>query len=305
MLSSTRQRNEALRAQQSAAQLSLYSNIALVMLKVFAGLASHAISILAEGVQSGLDVFASLMILWTVQAAALPPDRSHPYGHGKMENLVSLAQIILIVLSAFYIGGAAWERWLDPKMPHVGWGSLALVISLGVNFVVSRRLQSVAKATESAAIATEAAHLRSDMLSCAGVLGGLAIAWVFKEPRLDPLIAAVMAIIVIVSAIHMGRQTLRPLLDEKLPGEEEAQIKAVLDADRRVLGYHRLRTRQAGSHRLMDVHLLLDDELSFVQSHAIVEEVEDEIRKVLPNLDIIVHAEPYEEETRHQELEHK
>ena len=102
-----------------------------------------------------------------------------------------------------------------------------------------------------------------------------------------------MAFVVIGSSLKLARETVRPLLDEKLPGEEEDQIIAVLNADPRVLSYHRLRTRQAGSYRLMDVHLLLDDNLSFLQSHAIVEEVEDAIRLVLPNLDIIVHAEPF------------
>ena len=83
-------RADAMRQQRNAARVSLASNIVLVLIKVAAGLASGAISVLAEGVQSGLDVLASLMILWTVQRVALPPDDKHPYGHGKMESLASL-----------------------------------------------------------------------------------------------------------------------------------------------------------------------------------------------------------------------
>jgi len=290
--------------QQNAARLSLASNIVLVIIKVAAGLASGAISVLAEGVQSGLDVLASLMILWTVQRAGRPPDPAHPYGHGKLENLASLAQTILIGGSAFYILGAAWSRWNSPELPELGLGTAALLLAIITNFFVSRHLKKVAVETGSHAIAAEATHLRSDMLSCAGVLLGLGAVWIFKEPRLDPLIAAVMAVVVIISAIRLGHNTVRPLLDEKLPGEEEAQIRAVLDADTRILSYHRLRTRQAGSHRLMDVHIQLDDALSFPQAHAISEDIEDAIRKVLPNLDIIVHAEPFEEEMRHQEEAH-
>ena len=297
-------RADFVRLQQNAARLSLGSNIALVIIKVAAGLASGAISVLAEGVQSGLDVLASLMILWTVQRASQPADPSHPYGHGKMENLASLAQTLLIGGSAFYILGVAWSRWNSPELPELGLGTLALSAAIVCNFFVSRHLKKVANETGSQAIAAEATHLRGDMISCAGVLLGLGAVWIFKEPRLDPLIAAIMAIVVIVSAIRLGHDTVRPLLDEKLPGEEEAQIRAVLDADMRVLSYHRLRTRQAGSHRLMDVHIQLDDELTFPQSHAITEDIEDEIRKVLPNLDIIVHAEPFEEEMRHQEEAH-
>jgi cation diffusion facilitator family transporter len=294
----------ALQKQRGAARLSLASNIVLVLVKVAAGVASGAISVLAEGVQSGLDVLASLMILWTVQRAASPPDRAHPYGHGKMESLASLIQIVLICGSAFYILLAAWQRLQSPAMPRLDWGALALSLAIVVNFFVSRHLKTVARETGSQAIAAEAVHLQSDMISCAGVLLGLGAVWLTQEPRLDPIIAGLMAFVVIGSSFKLARETMRPLLDEKLPGEEEAQIIAVLEADPRVLGYHRLRTRQAGSYRLMDVHLLLDDDLSFRQSHAIVEEIEDAIRRVLPNLDIIVHAEPFEEEMRHQEEAH-
>lgn len=297
--------DHALRRQQNAARLSLGSNILLVVLKVGAGLASGSISVLAEGVQSSLDVLASLMILWTVRTAATPPDRAHPYGHGKVESLASLTQMILISGSAVYIMSEAWHRLQNPSMPELGWGVAVLTFSLVVNSFVSAYLQKVARSTNSSAIAAEATHLRSDMLSCAGVLFGLGAVAIFRQPLLDPIIAAVMAIVVIFSAMKLGRETLRPLLDERLPGEEEEAIRTVLEADERVLGYHRLRTRQAGSHRMMDVHIQLDDNLSFRESHDITEDIEDAIRKVLPNLDAIVHAEPFEEEARHQEEVHR
>jgi cation diffusion facilitator family transporter len=294
----------AMRIQQNAARVSLVSNIVLVLLKVGAGLATGAISVLSEGVQSGLDVIASLMILVTVRQAALPPDPSHPYGHGKMENLASLAQTILIGGSALYILHEAWQRWNAPVMPQIGIGAVVLAFAITTNFFVARHLSHVASRTGSQALRAEATHLRGDMLSCAGVLLGLGAVWIFKEPRLDAACAAIMALVIIVSALRLGHDTVRPLLDEKLPPGEEAQIREVLEAHEQVLGYHRLRTRQAGSYRLMDVHVQLDDDLTFPQAHAITEEIEDEIRKALPNLDVIVHAEPFREELDHQREAH-
>lgn len=292
------------RQQQRAAGLSLTSNILLVVIKIAAGIASSSISVLAEGLQSTMDVVASALILLTIRAAAAPPDRSHPYGHGKLENLASLGQMILILGTTGYLLSAAWGRWQKPVMPRVDWGAAALGTALVVNALVSRRLLRVAKETGSQALEAEAAHLRGDMLSCIGVLGGLAFVWLTGEPRLDPLVAAIMTIVVIVTAIRLLRQTLRPLLDESLPAEEQARVEAVLNADARVRSYHRLRTRQAGSHRLMDVHILLDDHLSFVGAHSIAEEVESAVRAVLPNVDVTVHAEPFEAETRHQQERH-
>jgi cation diffusion facilitator family transporter len=292
------------RRQQAAARLSLFSNIGLVLLKVVAGLASGSVSVLAEGVQSTVDVLASAFILVSVRAAAAPPDPAHPYGHGKFENLASLGQALLILGTAGYLLTTAWHRWQNPVMPRVDWGIAALTVSVVVNLLVSRRLLQVSGDTGSQALHAEAEHLRSDMVSCIGVLLGLGAVWLTREPRLDPVIAAVMTVVVAVSVLRLLRDTLRPLLDESLPAAEEASVRRVLEQDQRVLGYHRLRTRQAGSHRMVDVHVLLDDHLSFPQAHDVAEDVEGAIRTVLPNVDVIVHPEPYEAEMRHQEEHH-
>jgi cation diffusion facilitator family transporter len=291
-------------AATSAARLSLASNICLVLIKIVAGIASGSISVLAEGVQSTMDVVASALILFTVRAAAAPPDRSHAYGHGKFENAASLAQMLLILGTTGYLLSAAWARWQHPVMPRVDWGVAALGTAIVVNLLVSRRLRLVARETGSLALEAEATHLWSDMLSCVGVVGGLAVVGLMQEPRLDPLIAAVMTVIVVVSTLRLLRESVRPLLDESLPAREEARVRAVLDADTRVRSYHRLRTRRAGSQRLMDVHILLDDDLPFTQAHAISEEVESAVRDALPNVDVTVHAEPFEAEMRHQQEQH-
>ncbi|MFN3650186.1 MAG: cation diffusion facilitator family transporter [Armatimonadota bacterium] len=287
-----------------AAALSLGANLFLVAIKISAGFLSGSISVLAEGVQSTMDVVASALILFTVRAAAQPPDPEHPYGHGKFENLASLGQMVLILGSAVYLFGAAWERWQDPVLPRVDWGAGALTIAVVVNLVVSNRLFRVAQRTGSQALEAEALHLRGDMLSCVGVLAGLFLVWITQEPRLDPLIAAVMTVLIVVGAVRLLRESLRPLLDESLPAEEEEMVRAVLDEHPEVRGYHRLRTRRAGSHRLIDLHVLLDDDLTFRRAHELSEEIEEAIRACFPNADVIVHAEPYEEEQRHQEEVH-
>lgn len=296
--------HDASRRQQAAARLSLFSNFLLVLIKIAAGLASGSISVLAEGIQSTVDVAASGLILLTVRAAAAPPDRSHPYGHGKFENAASLAQMLLILGTSGYLFWAAWERWQRPVPLRVDWGAAALATAVVLNFFVSRRVEQVGQETGSQALEAEAAHLRSDMLSCVGVLAGLGAVALTGNPRFDPLVAAVMTGVVVVGALRLLRDTLRPLLDESLPKEEEGRVRAVLDGDDRVLGYHRLRTRRAGSHRMVDVHLLLDDHLSFQDAHAITEDVEGSIREALPNVDIIVHSEPFHEELRHLEEGH-
>jgi len=205
-------------------------------------------------------------------------------------------QTLMLLVSASGILYAALWRWHHPHMPQVDLGAAALIVSMCVNFLVARRVAKVAKQTESSALAAEAVHLRADLWSCTGVLSGLAVTRIWSNPRLDPACAAIMTMFALASAIHLLRDIARPLLDESLPAAEQAEIKRVLGEDPRVLGYHKLRTRRAGSTRLCDVHVMLADDLSFRAAHAITEEIEEEIRRALPNLDVIVHAEPFEDE---------
>ncbi len=295
----------AVQVQQAAARLSIYSNIFLVVIKVGAGLQSNSLSVLGEGVQSLLDIVVSALIWFTVRAAAAPPDHEHPWGHGKFENLTSFFQMLLVLASIGGIWWASWLRWQNPVMPVVDWGIAAIGVSIAVNIWMSRHMSRVAKQTDSAALAAEAVHLRGDLWACAGVMTGLVATHVFQNPRLDPLFAAIMTLFAAYAAIHLLRDTLRPLLDETLPGAEEACIREVLTRDRRVLDFHKLRTRQAGAKRLADVHIMLDDDLTFREAHAVSEEVEEAIRAALPNTDVIVHFEPFEEELEHQRKAHQ
>ena len=292
-------------AQQAAARLSIYSNIFLVVIKVGAGLQSNSLSVLGEGVQSLLDIVVSALIWFTVRAAAAPPDHEHPWGHGKFENLTSLFQMLLVLGSIGGIWWASWVRWQNPVMPVVDWGVAAIGVSIAVNIWMSRHMSRVAKETDSAALAAEAVHLRGDLWACAGVMFGLIATHVFQDPRLDPLCAAIMTLFAAYAAIHLLRDTLRPLLDETLPGDEEECIRQVLNNEPRVLDFHKLRTRQAGTKRLADVHIMLDDNLTFREAHQVSEDVEELIRAALPNTDVIVHFEPYEEESRHQREVHQ
>ncbi len=295
---------DSTKVSRRAARLSILANTGLVMVKITAGLVTGSISVLAEGIQSTVDILASLMIYATLGVAGRPPDRGHPYGHGKFESLTSAVQMLLILGSTAFILYEAYRRLLHPRMPDVDWGIAAMGLALVVDLAVSTHLQRVARQTESLSLEAEAQHLRADMYASAGVLLGLVAVRLTGWAALDPLIAAGLAVVVIVTAIRLMRASLRPLLDQSLPAEEEAQIRRALDADNRVIGYHKLRTRQAGAQRHVDVHIMLEDSLPLSEAHAIGEEIERAIRRTLPNLDVVVHVEPYAEEMSHQATQH-
>jgi cation diffusion facilitator family transporter len=294
----------AAQARRRAARLSVIANTGLVITKIAAGIASASVSVLAEGIQSSVDVLASVMIYATVRVADRPPDRLHPYGHGKFESLTAAVQMLLVLGSSVFILSQAYRRLLSPRMPDVDWGIGAMALAMAVDLAVSSHLLRVAARTESLALEAEARHLRSDMYACAGVLLGLVAVRLTGWAPLDPVIAAILAIVVVVTAVRLMGTSLRPLLDQSLPPEEEGRIRRALDADQRVKGYHKLRTRRAGAQRHVDVHILLEDSLPLVKAHAIGEEMERAIRKTLPNLDVVVHVEPYADELSHQAIQH-
>lgn len=287
-----------------AARLSVISNTGLVIVKIAAGLVTGSISVLAEGIQSTVDILASMMIYASLRAAERPPDKSHPYGHGKFENLASAVQMLLILGSTAFILYQAYRRLLNPRMPDVEWGMAAMALAIVVDLTVSSHLQRVARQTESLALEAEAQHLRSDIYASAGVLLGLVAVRLTGWAPLDPIIAGLLTVVVIVTAIRLMGASLRPLLDQSLPAAEVAKIRRTLDADARILGYHKLRTRRAGTQRHVDVHIMLEDSLTLSEAHAIGEEMERALQKTLPNLDAVVHVEPYAEEMFHQATQH-
>jgi cation diffusion facilitator family transporter len=280
-----------------AAWLSVASNSLLVLLKLGVGFATGSISILSEAAHSGVDLFASAIACFAVRAAERPADPEHPYGHGKIENLSAVVEAALILAAAAYIVYEAYGRLFTPppvRRLDLAFGVMAL--SAVLNWLVSRHLMRVAQATGSPALLADARHLSVDVYSSAGVMGTLLLMHVTGQPLLDPIIAILLAGLIVKVAWELTQEAGGGLLDSRLPPDEIARLRAVLEGDSRVIGYHRVRARRSGAHRHIDLHLLVDPEMSLREAHHLAEEVEDRIRAELAHVSIITHVEPATEE---------
>jgi len=173
-----------------------------------------------------------------------------------------------------------------------------MVFSAAVNFFVSRHLLRVSRATDSVALAADAWHLRVDLYTSLAVLLGLLVVWFTGWSLIDPVIGVAVALLIVRTALRLTREAGGPLMDRLLPAEEIARLQDILDADQRVVGYHKVRARKAGSHRHIDLHLLVDAEMSLRDAHRLAEEVEDRIREEFgqAGVHIITHVEPATEE---------
>lgn len=292
------------RMTERAARVSLSATVLVVAVKLFAAGVSGSVSVLSEALQSLLDVAMSAATLWAVRVTAAPPDEEHPYGHGKAEILLSAFQMVVVVFTA---GAIAWQAALrlnDPVKIQVDAGIAAMTFAVVSNLVVIGYLRRVGRATGSYALQGEAEHLRGDTFASLGVLVGLLAVHATGWMQLDPIIALVFTALGAFFAIRQLRRLVHPLMDGSLPPAEVALIKRTLEAHPESRGYHNLRTRQSGQLRVVSLHVMLDDHLTFVQAHDLAEQIESELSSVLGGALVTVHYEPFEAEMAHRAQEH-
>lgn len=293
------------REKTAAARLSIYSNTFLTLAKLAVGLLSGSVGVLAEAVHSATDLLASWIAFLSVRVADRPADEEHPYGHGKVESLSGLAEALLIFAVAAYLLYEAVSKIVSQEGPHrvdIGLGVMAL--SVVMNSLIARHLFRVAHKTDSLALEADAEHLRTDVYTSLGVVAGLALVEATGQPFFDPLAAIVVSLMIVRAAWELTRRSLAPLMDSQLSEEEIAIVRAVLDSEPEVLGYHKLRTRKSGSARHVDAHVLMDDHLTLLEAHELTERLEDRIRAELPHAEVTLHTEPHQAEQRHQYEHH-
>ncbi len=295
---------ESVRLAQRAALLSVISTTVVVAVKLVAAVLSGSISVLAEALQSSVDILMAGITLATIRYAALPPDPKHPYGHGKAEFLSSAFQMLVILSSGIFILIASIHRLTQPEKIEWGWGAIAMGYTVISNTAVAMYLQRLGKRIQSQALLSEATHLKGDTLASAGVLVGVLLVGITKYPPLDAIIAIVFTLATMTIALFQLKNVLHPLMDGALPAAETTAIENLLKNHPEARGFHNLRTRLVGAVRYVDLHVMLDDNLTFVRAHELAEELEEEMRTALGGAVVTIHYEPYESEMAHRAKEH-
>ncbi|MEA2467068.1 MAG: hypothetical protein QOJ57_1194 [Thermoleophilaceae bacterium] len=278
-----------------AARFSIVSNTALIALKVVAGVLTGSVAIITEAVHSGVDLVASLVAYFSVRKAEDPPDRSHPYGHEKVENLAAALEGLLIVLgAAIIIYEAIGNLSEGAHVEKLGIGIAVIGFSAAVNFAISRYLYGQAKLTDSPALEGDAAHLRTDAFTSVGVLIALALVAVTGVQELDAVAALVVAVAIVFAGVRLVSRSSRVLVDEALPEEELERIAAAIEGDHapEVIGYHKLRARRAGSRRYIDLHVQFARGTTLVRAHQLSNELQAAIRGAVGGADVLIHLEP-------------
>ena len=295
-----RQRVAAVNATKArAAWASIVSNSVLIAFKLVVGLLSGSIGIISEAVHSSSDLIAAVIAFYSVREAAKPADLKHRYGHEKVENVSGVAEGMLIFLAAVVIIYEAVQKLMHGLHIDHLWLAIGVMgVSAAANIGVSQFLYPIARKTESAALEADAAHLRTDVYTSLGVAAGLILVRLTGKTFFDPVLAIVIALVIIHTAYKLMSASTRVLLDEALPDDELAVIRETVREHKGdlIVGYHQLRTRQAGSKRHIDLHITVDDDLTIGQAHDIAEHIIADIQRRIPNAQVLVHVEPRSEE---------
>jgi cation diffusion facilitator family transporter len=282
--------------QRRTALVSVVAALALIAVKVGAGLHSGSLGLLSEAAHSGTDLVAALLTFFAVGVAVRPADRSHLYGHGKAEHLSALAEAGILVVIALVIAAGAIVRLAtgggDVDADWIAFSVIGIVIAVDL----SRALVSAraARQYESPAFAASAFHFGSDLAGSTAVLIGLLVARA-GYAHADAIAALFVSVLVLSAATRLIKTNVDVLMDRVPVGARDAAQAAIEELGPRVQ-LRRLRMRRAAGRHFADVVVAVPSAAAVEQGHAVADAVEEAVERAVPGTDVVVHVEPQEAE---------
>jgi cation diffusion facilitator family transporter len=276
------------------AWLSLAAALLTMVLKAAAYWLTGSVGLLSDGLESLVNLAGALIALIMLTIAARPADEDHAYGHTKAEYFSSGAEGMLIILAAISIGITAVPRLINPQpLDQIGLGMAISVLAALVNLVVALILQGVGKQYNSVTLQANARHLLTDVWTTGGVLLGITAVTLTGWQRLDPLVALLVAANIVWSGGRIIRQSALGLMDTALPSSEQALLTQVLQTYMQLgVQFHAVRTRQSGTRRFVSFHVLVPGKWTVQDGHDLLEQIEADVRRALPNATVFTHLEP-------------
>jgi len=278
-----------------AVRLSILVVVSLIVLKVVVGLITGSLSVLAQAIDSFLDLFAVIITFLAISVAARPADESHPFGHGKAENVAAIIQAVLIFFAGGSIIFSAVRRiQTEAILEMTEAGMIVMAISIAASIFLSRYLLRTARREDSMALEANAHNIAADVYSATAVFIGLLVVRFTGVTIIDSILAGIVALYIFKVAFDILRKSFGGLVDVKLPEDEESAVRlAIIEHfGGEVVSFHRLRTRKAGNQRHIDLHLVMPKHISIEEAHDMCEHLEKDIESRWSYTEVIIHVEP-------------
>lgn len=275
--------------------MGILASTVLASLKILAGILGNSYALIADGIESVLDIFSSLMVWGAIRIGTTPQTERFPYGLGKAESLAALVVATVLLGAAGAIGVAAVHEIVTPHQAPAFFTLPVLVAVVITKETMFRALFSTGRSIGSSAIETDAWHHRSDALTSLAAFVGISIAIVGGEgyESADDWAALLACAIIAFNGIRLFRSALNEVLDVAAPVELERKIRSIAASVEGVEGIDTCRVRKSGLAVLVDIHVEVDGRLSVQDGHSLAHEVKDVLLgSDLAVLDVLVHIEP-------------
>ena len=276
-----------------AAIASVAMALFLTVLKSWAAIETGSVALLGSLADTGFDLLASLLTLFSVRYAAMPADDDHRFGHGKAEALSALVQVMLVTVSALFIGWRAVVRLgsgASTEHPEMGIG--VSLVAIAATLALLAYQHHVIKKTGSVAIHGDHLHYQGDLLLNIAVIIALALDALLNVRGADPLFGIAIALWLLWGAWRAASLALDQLLDKEWPLEKRQRFIEVAMRHPELRGIHDMRTRSAGAHDFCQFHVWVDPKMTVLQAHEVMDEIEAELMREFPGVEVLIHPDP-------------
>lgn len=274
------------------ARLSIYSNSLIIVITFIAGILSGAISLISEAIHTIIDLLAAIMAFVSIKIADSPPDKTHPYGHGKFENISGVIEGLLIVLASLFIIVSSVYRIIHPIEIHSNGlilGFIVMAVSAIINGIVGKRLMLVGKKTDSIALKADALHLSTHVYTSVGVGIALLLTYFTDWDYFDPIAAICVALYILHEAYEIIEEAFSPLTDASLNKKELRLIENVLEEEiPEYATYVDLKTRKSGAVRFIEFQLTLNKDILVREADGIKKAIISHYQKHYPNTQFMI-----------------
>lgn len=278
-----------------ATQISIVGNTALAIIKWLAGYFGNSYALIADAIESTADIFSSIFVLLGIKYANKPADKNHPYGHGRIEPLVTFVVVGFLIVSATVI---AYEIVDNIRTPHEAPKAFTLYI-LGAIIIwkeISYHLvMRKAKLTKSTALQADAWHHRSDAITSVAAFIGISIALIMGDgyESADDWAALLAAFIILYNSYRILKPALGEIMDKDMYGDMEQDVCKFARTIDGVLNTDKCHVRKTGMTYYIDLHIIVDKNITVKQGHDIAHNLKDKIKEDMPEIaDILIHVEP-------------
>jgi cation diffusion facilitator family transporter len=276
--------------------IGILISFGLVIIKGTAGILGNSYALVADAIESLSDIFTSTIVLVGLKYASRPKDADHPYGHGKAEPLAGMFVALMLVAAAVVIIVQSLHEIITPHHAPAPYTLLVLVAVILVKEVLFRKIIVVGEGLGSVAVKNDAWHHRSDAITSAAAFIGIAIALIGGEgyEQTDDYAALFASFIIVYNAISLFMPALKEILDTAPPEEFKEKIKACAKTVKGVRDIEKCFVRKMGFEYYIDMHVIVDGDISVHAGHEIAHWVKDSVKEMYPNVsDVLCHIEPF------------